>query len=92
MNTDAARDIAETALIWLAERPERLGAFLDASGADPREIRARAEDPEFLGFVLDFLLASDAAVLDFCADRRLAPEVPARARAVLPGGGVPNWT
>ena len=34
----------------------------------PAEVRARAAEPEFLGFVLDFLLQSDAFVLDFAAE------------------------
>ena len=36
-------------------------------------LRGRAADPEFLGFVLDFLLGADAMVLDFAADAGLAP-------------------
>ena len=42
--------------------------------------------------MLDFLLGADAMVLDFAADAGLAPQDPARARAALPGGDLPNWT
>jgi hypothetical protein len=92
MNIERAAGVGQAALIWLADRPELFGRFLDASGAAPQEIRAQAEDPEFLGFVLDFLLAADATVLAFAAETGLAPDAPARARALLPGGALPNWT
>ena len=83
--------IGQDALIWLAGQPEALAGFLAASGLAPDDLRSRAADPEFLGFVLDFLLGSDAMVLDFAAAAGLAPR-PARARAALPGGAEPNWT
>jgi hypothetical protein len=84
--------LAREALIWLAARPEALGAFLAASGAGPGDIRARAADPEFLGFVLDHVLASEEWTRDFAAEAGVAPDRPARARAVLPGGYAPDWT
>jgi hypothetical protein len=52
----------------------------------------RSADPEFLGFVLDFLLESDALVHAFSAAVDVLPDTPARARAALPGGVVPDWT
>jgi uncharacterized protein DUF3572 len=91
MKREQAAAIGQEALIWLAGQPEALAAFLAASGLVPEDVRARTADPEFLGFVLDFVLASDATVLEFARAAGVAPEVPARARAVL-GGAVPNWT
>lgn len=91
MQTPRALEIGQDALIWLAARPESLEAFLAASGMAPAGLRAGAADPEFLGFVLDWILGSDSAVLDFAAAAGLAPEEPARARAAL-GGEAPNWT
>jgi Protein of unknown function (DUF3572) len=87
-----AAEIGQDALIWLASRPEALAAFLAAGGLAPEALRGRAGDPEFLGFVLDFLLGADAMVLDFAAEAGLRPEDVARARAALPGGELPNWT
>ena len=66
--------------------------MLALSGAAPGEIRARAADPEFLGFVLDFLLGADATVIAFAAAAGLRPEDVGRARAALPGGAEPAWT
>lgn len=92
MTPDAAEAVAAEALSWLAGQDELLGSFLDASGLGPAEIAGRISDPEFLGFVLDFLLSDETALLAFCENRAVAPEVPMRARAALPGGRLPNWT
>ncbi len=91
MKQERAVAIAQEALIWLAGEPDALGQFLAASGLAPKDFRARAADPDFLGFVLDFVLASDASVLAFAAAAGLRPEDPARARMAL-GGGEPHWT
>jgi uncharacterized protein DUF3572 len=92
MKADEAAGIGQDALIWLAGQPELLARFLDASGLAPSALRGRATDPEFLGFVLEFLLAADTTVLAFAADAGLRPEDPARARSVLAGGDPPAWT
>ena len=42
--------------------------------------------------ILDFLLGDEDLLLAFCAEAGVAPTVPARARAALPGGDAPNWT
>lgn len=91
MKQEQAIAVGQKALIWMAEEPDLLAGFLAASGLAPDDIRARAADPEFLGFVLDFVLAADAHVLAFAAAAALPPEATARARAAL-GGGEPHWT
>ncbi|MEO1000355.1 MAG: DUF3572 family protein, partial [Pseudomonadota bacterium] len=70
----------------------RLGAFLASAGAGPADLRARAGDPAFLGFVLDFLLADEEAVRAFTSGAGHAPDAVLRARAALPGGDAPHWT
>lgn len=92
MNAEAAASMAQDALIWLAGQPDLLGQFLSATGAEPADMRRLADDPEFLGFVLDFLLGSDDLVRSFAAEAGIAPDAPMRARAALPGGAVPDWT
>lgn len=92
MNRDAAETLAVEALGWIAGRDELAGAFLAASGAAPEELRERAADPAFLGFVLDFLLGDEDALLDFCEAAGAPPDAPMRARAALPGGDLPHWT
>lgn len=92
MNTDEARALATEALLWLATQPEELDHFMAATGNDLAAIRAGASKSEFLGFVLDFLLSSEALARDFCTAQQLGPERLASARAALPGGSVPDWT
>ncbi len=92
MRHDAAETIAIRALGWIAARDELVGAFLTATGAEAGDLARRAGEPEFLGFILDFLLADEAALVAFCEDAEIPPEEPMRARAALPGGELPNWT
>ena len=89
---DFAENLALQALAWLAGQDEAFNAFMAQSGTDVAEVRARAAEPEFLGAVLDYLLSDEATLLAFCADAGLRPETPMQARALLPGGDVPNWT
>ena len=89
---DQAELVAIKALGWIAGQPELSGAFLAATGATAEDLRIRADDPEFLGFVLDFLLADEEALVAFCTDAGIDPDRPMRARAGLPGGDLPNWT
>ena len=92
MNSDRAEMLALQALGWIAAEEDFSGAFLGASGASSDELRQRASDPEFLGFVLDFLLSDEPALLAFCEATDTPPDAPMRARAALPGGDLPNWT
>ncbi|WP_171326262.1 DUF3572 domain-containing protein [Halovulum dunhuangense] len=92
MRRDDAETLALGALGWIASDPDRAGAFLGASGASVEDLRDRAADPDFLGFVLDFLLMDEASVLAFAESLPCRPEDVMRARAGLPGGDLPNWT
>ncbi len=86
LDRDGAEALALQALAFIAGDEDRLGRFLAASGLGPAELRSRVADPTTLGFVLDFLLGDEAAVMAFAEDRRIDPALPARARALLPGG------
>lgn len=90
------RDIAETtalrALTWLLENDELLPVFLGSTGASLADMRERAGEADFLGSVLDFLMMDDAWVVAFCNASGLDYGAPMAARAVLPGGDVPDWT
>lgn len=89
---EAAELLALQALGWIVARHDLVESFLSASGASAEELRERAGDPDFLGFVLDFLLADEEALLAFARDAGISPDWPLRARAVLPGGALPHWT
>lgn len=89
---DAGETLAIQALAWLASQDELLPQFLAMTGAGIDSLRSAAQDPNFLGAVLDFLLAEDARVIEFCDAHHIPYTQPARARAVLPGGDLPHWT
>lgn len=92
MTKEMAEAVAAEALAWLAEDRERLILMLAQSGLGAEDVRDRAADPEFLGFVLDHLLAHEPVLLAFSRDAALAPEKIALARSSLPGGATPEWT
>jgi hypothetical protein len=89
---DTAETVALRALSWIAGDAEMLGHFLHTTGARTDDLKRSAQDPVFLGSVLDFLLLDDAWVVAFCAAERLDCRVPGEARAVLPGGAMTHWT
>jgi hypothetical protein len=100
MKTDATAGLASgratalalEALAWLAGDDDRLGALMAGAGLDAAALRARAADPEFLGFVMDWLMQDDDAAAAFAQARGLSPEALRAARAALPGGDAPDWT
>ena len=91
MQQNQAETLAIQALSWLAADADILEQFLNTTGAAPGDLRARAQEPEFLGFVLDFIQRDDETILGFCQSVNTSPETVIRARATL-GGGLPNWT
>ena len=90
MKTGEAEGMAIAALGWLAGDEEALEGFLGATGAAAEDLRVRAQEPEFLGFVLDFLLADERLLFAFCDAGGLPYDAPMRARAAMPGGDLPN--
>ena len=92
LSQEVAETLALQALGWIAGNDDLSGAFLSMTGTSTEELRTRASDPEFLGFVLDFLLQDEAALLAFCEQIDIQPDRPFRARAALPGGELPHWT
>lgn len=87
MRRERAVEIGQDAVGWLVARPDRLVDLAAASGLALGDLPGLVDDPAFLGFVLDFVLASDETVLDFAAHAGLRPEEPALAQATLAGPG-----
>ena len=92
MTPERAEHIAISALAWLAGNDELLPLFLGSSGAAADDIRAQAENPAFLGSVLEFLTMDDAWVVAFCDVNALKYEEPLMARYALPGAQAVHWT
>lgn len=89
---ESAHVLALQALSYLAADDDLLLPFLAQSGLDPAGLRDRAEDPQLLAAVVDFLMAEDARVLGFAAAAGIRPEAVLQLRAALPGGDLPHWT
>ncbi|MCC5969788.1 MAG: DUF3572 domain-containing protein [Pararhodobacter sp.] len=92
MTQAGAEHLAVQVLGWLAQDHARIAAFLAASGTAPGSLRERANEPDFLLAVIEFLMADEALLLDCCAALDLSPQTPADARAALPGGVPVHWT
>jgi hypothetical protein len=80
-----ARDIGTDALLYLVREPEQLTRFLELSGLSPSDLRARANDPELLVFVLEHILSDESLLLAFSANAGHAPEKVAAAAHILSG-------
>lgn len=89
---NTAETLALQCLAWLVGNEELLPVFLGSTGASETDLREQAQDPTFLGAVLDFVMMDDAWVVAFCDTNDLAYDAPMRARTALPGGAQVNWT
>lgn len=89
---DSAEVLALQVLGWLAGNEELLPVFLGASGATRDDVRNGAQDPVFLGSVLDFILMDDAWVVQACDAIDAKYDALSGARQALPGGEQVNWT
>ncbi|ARE39618.1 hypothetical protein RGUI_1477 [Rhodovulum sp. P5] len=84
--------MALRALAWLVAHDELRPVFLGSTGLAQEDLLHRADDPEMLAAILDFLLMDDAWVIAFCQAEGLPGEALLQARADLPGGNDPHWT
>lgn len=86
-----AREVAEMlaiqALGFMAEEPERLGAFLNATGLSLERLRESATAPGFLAGVLEHMLANESLLLAFATSAAIDPAEVARAHNALG----PQW-
>lgn len=92
MNEAMAQTVAVQALGWLAGDDELWDVFLGSTGAQIDEVKKAAQDPEFLGSVLDFVMMDDAWVIRACEAISVPNETLMQARQNLPGGQDRSWT
>jgi hypothetical protein len=92
MTPDAAKTLAIDALTWMAADEDMLVGFMGVSGSSVSDIRERSDDPEFLGFMLDYILSDDAFVERFADQTTHKAEDVFVARTALPGGAQFHWT
>ncbi|MBT3330161.1 MAG: DUF3572 domain-containing protein [Rhodospirillaceae bacterium] len=92
MNEEQAKIVALQALAYLVGDEDTLQRFMDLSGMDGADLRARADDPAMLAGVLDFFLGNEAQLLEMCAATQMAGEDPGLARHALLGNKYDEWS
>jgi len=92
LTQQSAETIALQSLAWLVGNEDVLAVFLGATGASESDLRSSAQDADFLGSVLDFILMDDAWVIACCDVQKIPYERLMEARQALPGGGQVHWT
>jgi hypothetical protein len=85
INRKIAENLAIQALGFMAGDPERLGAFLAATGIGPEMIRKAAAEPSFLAGVLDHVCADEGLLVAVAEHAGVAPQDVEHAQAVLSG-------
>ncbi len=86
MTPDQAATVALKGLAYLVNFEPELTRFLELSGATREDLRRRADEPEFLASLLDFMLTNEVVLVDFCDDTSIDAREIHRARHVLSGG------
>ena len=92
MNIEIAKNHAFEARIWLTKNKQKIASLLNLSGVTKIDLDQRFKDPEFLSFLLDFVMASDDLVLCLIKDLNTLPEEIKKSKSVLSGGDLPHWT
>jgi hypothetical protein len=82
---ERAEILALEALAWLAGQPDAVAKFLTISGLEASDLRRAVGDSGLQGSVLDFLLADEKLLLDFCQSASLKPQAVHNARHLLDG-------
>ena len=85
LNPENAETIALNALGYLVDSPQALDRFMQHSGVDLTTIRARAGERDLLVAVLDFLMADEELLVEFCESTRTEPRAVQMAGHILGG-------
>jgi hypothetical protein len=88
LSREDAETVAIRAVAFLAAREDLFLRFVSLTGMTGDQVRGSLAEPAVLGAVLDFVLADEALVLALVQELDVAPELPARARRLLPGAPV----
>ena len=85
MNRQSAEILAFKGLAFLANDAPALEKFLTLTGTTASELRGRAEEPEFLAALLDFLMTDEPLLTAFCEAEAVDAATFYGARRALPG-------
>ncbi|MEP6831643.1 MAG: DUF3572 family protein [Rhizomicrobium sp.] len=83
MTPEKAEILALEALAWLAGQPDGIARFLTVSGLEAADLRRAVGDRDLLGSLLDFLLANEPLLLEFCQNASMSPPAVHKARFLL---------
>ncbi|OUD09099.1 hypothetical protein BVC71_10335 [Marivivens niveibacter] len=92
MKREQAETIALQSLGWLVGNDELCPIFLGSTGASVDDLKAQANEPEFLASVLEFITMDDQWVVSLCDTFGWPYETPLQARYALPGAQNVHWT
>ena len=85
LTPEDAETTALNALGFLVDSPQALERFMAQTGVGMTTIRARASERDFLTAVVDFFLANEELLLDFCEATRTDPRAMQMAGHTLGG-------
>ena len=71
---DQAATVALNVLAFLANSSGALERLMEQSGLDSGTVRDRAAEVDFQVAILDFLLANEELLIDFCETTRTEPQ------------------
>lgn len=91
MTRKMAAEIAQSALLYLADDMQQMTALMQASGLSVDDLRGLAGNPQTAVHLLDFVMESDDRVLDFARFAQIPPETVVAAHLVLSGPGSHGW-
>ena len=77
--------IALQLIAFLASDDERMERFSALSGMALGDMKDGANNPVFLGFMLDYALQDEALILSFAEFHEISPQTLALTRRQLPG-------
>ena len=77
--------IALQLIAFLASDDERMDRFSALSGMTLGDMKDGANNPVFLGFMLDYALQDEALILSFAETHEISPQSLVAARRQLPG-------
>lgn len=83
MTLESSETLALNVLGFLVDSPESLERLMQQSGADLPTIREKAGDRDFLAAVLDFLMADEGLLVDFCQTSQTDPKAVQMACHIL---------
>ena len=85
MSDEQANTIAIDALLFLTQNEDELFAFMNESGLLLADLRQRINDRQVLGCLLDYILANQTRLTNFCHLHSYLPENIVKARITMPG-------